>query len=126
MKPLPQLRLMPRVPKDLQRCLGFVAQYASGRPNDRERDIFTGIWKILLNPECNPVRSRRRTSGLEYRRQNAAQFVIVYVYMRPGTLSPRGTVSIRAIRHGSERDVFWGVRERAIVYGGSPSVYAAM
>jgi hypothetical protein len=55
--------------------------------------------------------------GLEYRRYNAAQFAIIYAYLAPSAQYPNGMISIRAIRHGSERNVFWGVRDRAVPYG---------
>ena len=119
MKPLPQLSLMPRAREDLRRCLEFMAGYRWGRPDDRERDIADGTRRILLNPEGSPARSRRRKLGLKLRRCNAAQFVILYVYVHLSALFPRGMVSVRAIRHGSERNVFWGVREQRVPYGGT-------
>jgi plasmid stabilization system protein ParE len=111
MNELPQLRWMPRANRDIDRCIEFVAGYSWGRPEDRKRDLFEGILKIRRNPKANPVCAYRRGWGLEYRRQNAAQFVIIYVYIPRGPRLPYGMVSIRAVRHSSERDVFWGVRQ---------------
>lgn len=117
MKKWPQLRVMPRVPEDFERCMRFVSSYAYGRPLDRARDIFTGIRKIQRHPEANQVQCHRRSTGLKLRRKNAAQFVIIYVYLPPSALFPDGAVSVRAIRHASERNVFCGVRERQVPYG---------
>lgn len=108
---LPELELMPRVPRDIDRCVTFVGGYSWGRPEDRERDILDGMTKIQRNPRANPVRARDPETGLEYRRQNAAQFVILYVYLPSSARFPHGVVSIRAVRHSSESDVFWGVRQ---------------
>lgn len=111
MKPLPYLHLMPRVHRDFRQCLDFVAQQPWGKPNDRALDIVLGIEKVLAGPELNRVRSRRPSTGIELRRCNAAQFAVVYTYMRPSALFPDGLVSIRAIRHSRARDVLSGVRE---------------
>ena len=116
MKPLPPVSWTRRASEDLQWCIEFVASYAYGRPEDRERDIEKAVWRIQLNPEGSPVQARRRKLGLDLRRRNAAQFVIVYAYAPPSALTPNGFVSIRAIRHASERNVFWGVRERQVPY----------
>jgi hypothetical protein len=115
-KPLPYLHLMPRVHEDFRQCLHFVAQHPWGRPSDRAMDIVLGIEKALSGPELNRVRSRRPSPGVELRRCNAAQFAIVYAYLRPTTEFPHGVVSIRAIRHSRARDVFLGVRESRAGY----------
>jgi hypothetical protein len=52
-------------------------------------------------------------TGLELRRCNAAQFAIVYAYLRPTERFPQGIVSIRAVRHVREKDVFEGVKEQS-------------
>jgi hypothetical protein len=93
------------------RCVAFIARHEWGRPIDRARDILQGVGEILRDPLINRVKSRRRKPGLEYRRHNAAQFAIIYVCVSPSALFPRGMISIRAIRHASERNVFWGVKE---------------
>jgi hypothetical protein len=49
--------------------------------------------------------------GLELRRRSISQFVILYTYFEPKPDSPDGIVSIRAIRHAAEEDVFFGVSE---------------
>jgi hypothetical protein len=116
-KPLPYLHLMPRVRRDFRRCLDFVARQPWGKPSDRESDIYLGIERARLGPELNRVGSRRRSSGIELRRCNAAQFVIVYAYLPPSTSFPHGIVSIRAIRHSRVRDVFSGVKESRESYG---------
>jgi len=111
MKPLPHLELKSRVRRDISECLHFISRQPSGKPRDRELDIYRGIAKAWSNPACAPVRSRVRSTGLELRRVQIAQFVIIYAYLPPSNELPRGTVSIRAIRHRRLRNVFSGVRE---------------
>jgi hypothetical protein len=107
----PYLHVMPRVDGDIKRCLAFIRQQPWGKPNDRKLDIRFGIEKALARPEANRVGSRRPETGIELRRCNVAQFVIVYAYLRPSTRYQRGVVSIRAVRHMRVRDVFSGVKE---------------
>ena len=108
---LPDLRQMPRVTRDIKRCLRFIARQPWGNASDRERGIDRGILEILRWPELNKVRVRRRRLGLELRRHNAAQFTINYAYIPPNSEFPRGMVTIRAVRHTRARNVFSGVRE---------------
>ena len=116
---LPYLHVMQRIDRDIKRCLDFVAQQPWGKPNDRELDICLGIAKALLRPESNHVSSWRPETGLELRRCNAAQFAIVYAYLRPTDRFASGVVSIRAVRHSRVEDVFSGVKERTVAYAQS-------
>jgi hypothetical protein len=110
---LPYLHVMPRVERDIEECLDFVARQPWGKPGDRELDICLGIAKALLRPDSNRVGSWRPEIGIELRRCNAAQFVIVYAYLRPTDRFASGVVSIRAVRHSRVEDVFSGVKEPA-------------
>lgn len=116
---LPYLHMMPRVDRDIERCLNFVAQLPWGKPSDRELDICLGIEKALVRPESNRVNSWRPETGIELRRCSAAQFVIVYAYLRTTDRFPRGVVSIRAVRHARVKDVFSGVKEPVARYSSS-------
>jgi hypothetical protein len=116
---LPYVHVMPRVDRDIEQCLDFVARQPWGKPSDRELDICLGIVRALLRPEANRVDSWRPDTGLELRRCNAAQFVIVYAYLRPTARFARGVVSIRAIRHSRVEDVFSGVKEPTAAYAPS-------
>jgi hypothetical protein len=118
-KLLPYLHVMPRVDRDIEECLAFVARQPWGKPRDRELDIHLGIEKALARPALNRVRVRRRSAGIELRRCKAAQFVIVYAYLQPTDRFPRGVVSIRAVRHSRVKDVFLGVREPTTAYATS-------
>jgi hypothetical protein len=116
----PFLHIMPRIHSDFECCLEFVARQPWGRPNARRRDILKGFKAILRHPGVGPVRVRRPAMGLEFRARSAAQFVIVYTYLRPNGRFPNGCVSLRAIRHRRVRNVFSGVRDRSVVaYGGA-------
>jgi len=97
-KPLPHLELMPRVDKDIKRCLDFVRRQPWGEPDDRQRDIYRGIMEVWREPRRSPVKAHAVPTGLELRRHGSAQFVIVYAYLSPNEGFPRGTVSIRAVR----------------------------
>jgi hypothetical protein len=113
---LPYLHVMPRVEHDIDECLDFVARQPWGKPSDRELDICLGIAKALLRPESNRVGQWRPDTGIELRRCNAAQFAIVYAYLRPTDRFASGVVSIRAVRHSRVEDVFSGVKEPATAY----------
>jgi hypothetical protein len=115
-KLLPYLHAMPRVDRDIKQCLAFVRRQPWGKPNDRKLDIRRGIEKALARPEANRVGSSRPETGLELRRCNAAQFVIIYAYLRPTVRFDTGVVSIRAVRHSRVKDVFSGVREPTATY----------
>lgn len=121
--PLPFLHFMPRVDRDVDRCLDFVGMQPWGKPEDRLHDIDRGIDKVLRNPKRAPVGVRRPSSGVDLRRCSAAQFVIVYAYIPPDREFPFGAVSIRAIRHRRVRNVFSGVMEDAPPY--APGVVSA-
>jgi hypothetical protein len=105
---------MPRVDRDIKQCLAFVRRQPWGKPSDRKLDIRRGIEKALARPEANRVGSWRPETGLELRRCNAAQFVIIYAYLRPTVRFDSGVVSIRAVRHSRVEDVFSGVREPVV------------
>jgi hypothetical protein len=109
----PYLHLMPRVDRDIDRCLDFVRRQPLGKPEDRRLDILEGIERALLRPQSNRVGAWRPLTGLELRQCKAAQLAIVYAYLRPTERFPRGVVSIRAVRHSREADVFAGVKEPA-------------
>jgi hypothetical protein len=74
MESLPHLDLMPRVGRDITRCLHFISQQPWGKLRDRELDIDRGIAKAWSNPMSAPVRYRVRSTGLELRRIQIAQF----------------------------------------------------
>ena len=118
MKQRPILHTMPRVFKDIRRCVQFVARQPWGRPADRARDIWQAVSQILEGPELNEVGARRPSLGFDLRRHNAAQFAIVYTYIPPNMECSRGVVSLRAVRHSRVKNVFSGVREPATAGGG--------
>lgn len=111
MRPVPHLRMTRRVSRDLERCLHSVELHPWGNSADREADINRSFQRILEAPELRRIEVQRRASGVELRRIGAAQFVIIYAYFRPSRRFQQGLVSIRAIRHRRERDVFAGVRQ---------------
>ena len=111
MKSLPPIHWMPRARKDLARCVQFVAAHPWGNPTKRTRELARGVSTIPSHPLLSPLYARRPGTGIELRRRNVAQFVVIYSYIAPTETRPRGRVSIRAIRHGNEEDVFHGVRQ---------------
>lgn len=108
---LPDIAHMPRVPRDIDRCLRFISRQPWGQPAGRERDIDRGVLEIRRGPELDDVGARRPSLGIELRRHNAAQFAIIYAYIPPNAQFPRGMISIRAVRHSRVKNVFSGVRE---------------
>jgi hypothetical protein len=124
--PLPNLHVTPRVSRDIARCLRFIARQPRGKPADRLQDILKGIQRAREQPDCNRIRIRRPPHGLPMRRQDAAQFAIIYVYFSPSARNPVGRVSIRAVRHRRVTDVFHGVRESGPKPYGAPDSSPAM
>jgi hypothetical protein len=121
MKSIPYLHAMPRVSRDIERCIAFIGRQPWGKPADRERDILQGIARAQLNPEANHQEIWRPEAGIWLRLCSAAQFVIVYTYL-PGTADvPQGLVSIRAVQHSRTKDVFEGVKESTSVYSSMTS-----
>ena len=104
MKLLPYLHSMPRVKRNIKRCLDFVGRQPWGKPYDRELDIYRGIEKVRENPEANHPELRRSDTGIWLRRCKAAQFVIVYTYLPSNDPLLPGVVSIRAVRHSRAED----------------------
>jgi len=113
---LPSLRETPRVARDIEEILAFIARQPWGDLVDRKEDIQRGIDQILTQPRRNKICIRRRATGLELRRHNIAQFSIIYAYVAPNAEYPHGLVSIRAIRHRRVNNVFTGVRESHPLY----------
>lgn len=112
--PLPDWDIQPRVPHDIDDLLDFIRRQSWGNAHARRRDIGRAIHEILKGPELNNIGVRRRFSGIELRRHNAAQFVVIYAYRYPSSQYPNGLVSIRAIRHNQLKNVFRGVKEGPI------------
>lgn len=108
---------MPRVVRDIEGCVTFIAKQPWGKPEDRLDDILRGLDEVTEFPKLYPVRAFRPATGLSLRRHFIAQFVIIYAYIEPDKLFPNGLVSIRAVRHRRVRNVFLGVREPHVPYG---------
>ena len=99
---------------DMKRCRQFLRRRSPGNVTRRIRGVMSAIRTVSATPKINPVRKVAPETGLHLRRHNIAQFAIVYAYFEPGASEPRGLLSIRAIRHAGEDDVFWGVREAGV------------
>ena len=110
MKKTTDLQWMPRVYGDIKRCRQFLRRKAAGRAIDRIHEVICSVRGLRENPCMNPVRKTDPRNGLQFRRHNVDQFVVIYVYFRPSAEAPNGLISIRAIRHAREEDVFWGVK----------------
>jgi plasmid stabilization system protein ParE len=106
-----KLRWTRRVNRDITRCRQFLRRTTAGRPIDRIHEVLRSVRWLRENPCINPVRRINARNGLPFRRHNVGQFVIVYVYFSPTPQLPDGMISIRAIRHAREEDVFWGVKD---------------
>jgi hypothetical protein len=112
----PILHWMPRVDRDIEKCLDFVGGQPWGKPDDRELDIWRAIEMAHLFPEAARAEFWRPESGLWLRRRNAAQFVVVYAYLPSSGEHLPAVVSIRAVRHSRVEDVFSGVKEPLATY----------
>jgi plasmid stabilization system protein ParE len=114
MKRPPRLKYTKEARRDIERCRQFLRRHSPFDVLRRTRELVSAVRRILENPELHPVRKIDRDTGLHLRRCSVAQFVIVYVYFRPDALEPNGLVSVRAVRHASEEDTLWSVREQAV------------
>jgi hypothetical protein len=115
--PLPTLHWMPRAKLDIKKELNFIRRQPWGKPEDRELDIWRGVQNVLAHPEGARRERYLPRKKLWLRRGKAAQFVIVYALLPPKDPKSPGVVSIRAVRHRREADVFKGVKERLMGYG---------
>jgi len=106
-----RIEIRSRVDRDLTELLEYMAQFSWSDPVARYAEIRRAILAIAQHPELMPIRVHRRRSGIDLRRWNVRQFAIVYSYDPPTTVSPEGTVWIRAIRHSRVESVVKGVRE---------------
>jgi len=99
-----------RALRDIERHRQFLRRNYGSRPRARIRAVVNAIRFIQDSPKLRPVEGISLT-GLELRRYGADQFVVVYSYFEPSPTDRDGFVSIRAIRHGREEDVLFGVEE---------------
>jgi len=102
----------PRVKRDIENLMTQLLKYPRGNPRARIHEIFAAMYDITNAPEQTAIGFRRHHTGLELRRWNVRQFVIIYSYDSPSDTEPSGLVWIRAVRHSRVRNVFGWVRER--------------
>jgi hypothetical protein len=102
---------MPRVGKDIDRLLKFVSRQPRGKPNDRRLELHRAIAALCVHPLAKRSEAYRPESRIFLRRWRAAQFVIVYACVRPRDPGLPDLVTVRAIKHVREANVFDGVRE---------------
>src|SRR5438477_13085990 len=110
--PLRTLHWMHRAKLDIKKELNFIRRQAWGKPENRELDIWRGVQKVLAYPEVARQERYLPRTKLWLRRRSAAQFVIVYAILPSEDPRSPGVVSIRAVRHRREADVFNGDKER--------------
>ena len=99
-----------RARRDIERCRHFLRRQPGSRLMERTRDVTNAVRFIKAHPKLHPV-ERLSLIGLELRRRKAGKFVLVYSYFEPSPSEPDGLVSVRAVRHEREEDVYFGVRE---------------
>jgi hypothetical protein len=107
----PSIHYQRRVKRDIERLLMFIRQQPWGNVEARRKDIEDGIARIAAAPLLCPVSSYSPNANIALRRLNIGQIAIIYAYFPPTPAEPGGGVSIRAVRHANERDVFHGVHE---------------
>jgi plasmid stabilization system protein ParE len=107
----PRIHFAPRVKRDIEKLLAFIGEQPWGNVEARRQDIEIGIAKIASAALLRPAVQSGRDARGPFRRLNVGQIAIIYRYKPPSPAEPGGVVSIRAVRHANERDVFRGVRE---------------
>jgi len=105
------LHLMPRVGEDIESLLHFISRQPRGKPEDRRLDVHRGVEALCRLPQTRRNEAYRPESRIWLRRWRAAQFVIIYAYVQPRDPSLPDLVTIRAVKHVREANVFEGVRE---------------
>lgn len=113
MKRQAEIRLTLAARRDIDRCREFLRSQPTSRPIARIREAFRAIRHLRRFPEAYPIRRNDPATGLAFRRYNAGQFAIIYVYWKPSPEYPGGLVNIRGVRHSSELDLILRVREAA-------------
>jgi plasmid stabilization system protein ParE len=116
-KAKPFLSFTDRAKSDIRQCRLFLERRYGGQPARRVREIYTAARLIPDAPKLYPADAVHPASGLELRRKNVGQFVIIYAYLEPTPSLPRGKVSIRAVRHGAREDVLFHVEESRAASG---------
>jgi plasmid stabilization system protein ParE len=100
---------------DIQHQALLLCLSTGSRPRHRITRIRREARLIAENPKLYPVEWVHPISGIEFRCKNVDQFVIIYAYFEPTSSMPNGLVSVRAIRHGRQRNIFWCVEESGAV-----------
>ncbi len=98
--------------RDIKRCRLFLERVRAKSPARRIREIYAAAQRIAHAPKLYPIEEVHPVSGLEFRRKNVGQFVILYAVLEPTPATPCGVVSIRRVRHAAEEDVLFRVEER--------------
>jgi hypothetical protein len=113
---LPKIAFEPRVHRDVRCLLAFIGRQPLGRPEDRRSEIKAAYERIRRTPFARPVYKWVSNAQIGLRCYYVGQFAILYAYLGEPEEYPKGKVSIRAVRHHRERNVFFGVKEA----GGQP------
>ena len=105
---LPKIAFEPRVHRDVRCLLAFIGRQPLGKPEDREAELEAAYERIRRTPFARPV----------YRWVSNAQ-----IGLGDSQRSIRkGKVSIRAVRHYRERNVFFGVKEVGTLAAPAPEL----
>ena len=107
----PRLRFTERAKRDIESCRLFLYRRQNSQPERRIREIYQAARVLPDSPKLYPVEAVHPVTGLEFRRKIVGQFTIVYAYLDAAFSPPRGTVSVRAVRHGASEDVLFCVEE---------------
>ena len=110
MKSLPKIAFKPRVQSDVRRLLKFIGRQPWGKAEERKQELKAAYERIRCAPLARPVHRWVSYTRVGLRCYYASRFAIVYAWFGKTEKHPRGLVSIRAVRHHRERDVFFGVK----------------
>lgn len=109
--PKPTVAYTDQADRDIARCRLFLERKRAPSPRRRIREIDTAARRIADSPKLYPIEEVHPVSGLEFRRKNVGQFVVLYAFLEPTPSMPYGCVSIRRVRHAAEEDVLFRVEE---------------
>ncbi len=107
----PRLEFTDAANRDIEHYAFFLCLKAGGQPYRRRTQIKREARRIANDPKLYPIEWVHPISLVEFRRKNVDPFVIIYTYFEPTASMRDGLVSIRAIRHGAQQNIRWGVEE---------------
>ena len=96
--------------RSFRELMTYLRSQSYGDADRAAREISLAIHRLRRFPELCAIQHHRR--GKDFRRLVVnGRFSVYYIYFKSEVPSPRGRISIRAVRHCALKRPFAGVRE---------------